>query len=265
VNFSPNSTNAAHYAADLALIIGADLRLLYIFQIPMSMSETPMPESVFEDLQGNGRQLLDNLSAELSTRTRGKVHIQTDIEIGTVEGEIEKFCTKNDPLMVVMGATGDGLENALTGSSSVRAVRHLPYPVLVVPEHAHLQAIRYIVVACDEEDIRAGLPVATPVLQLMSGMPDLRIEVVHVITGDESATEFTLAYNHWKNGLWGLQPALRLLRATNVQQGLNEFLTGCGADLLVVFPKKHALLEFHKSQAKRLVMHCGMPVISVHE
>jgi nucleotide-binding universal stress UspA family protein len=265
VNFSENSANAARYAADLALSIGAEIQLLYIFQIPMSMSEVPMPEAAYEGLQNSGREMLDSLSHELFRRSRGKLHIHTHMEIGTVEGQIEKFCAEKEPLLVVMGATGRGLENALTGSNTVRAVRSLPYPVLVVPEGVRFQNIRYVVVSCDSEDLSAGLPVATPVLQLLGNMPDIRLEVVHVLGEDESATEFTLAYNHWKSEMRGLQPALRFVRAGNIMEGMNEFLDNCGADLVVVFPKRHSVLEFHRSQAKRLVMHCGVPVMSIHE
>jgi len=265
VNFSENSANAARYASDLALSVGAELQLLYIFQVPMSMSEVPMPESAYEDLVDSGRSMLDALSHELFRRTRGKVSIQTDMEVGTVEGQIENYCREKEPMLVVMGATGGGLENALTGSNSIRAVRHLPYPVLVVPEGVRFQSIRNVVVACDQEDLGMGLPVATPILQLLGNMPDIKLEVVHVLTGDENATEFTLAYNHWKSGLRGLQPALRIIRASGIQAGLNEYLGESSADLLLVFPKKHNVFEFHRSQAKRLVMHCGVPVMSVHE
>ena len=265
VNFSENSANAARYAADLALSIGAEIQLLYIFQVPMSLSEVPMPESTFEELQGSGREMLDSLSHELFRRSRGKLHIHTDVETGTVEDQIEKYCNDKEPLLVVMGATGGGLENTLTGSNSLRAVRQLPYPVLVVPEGVRFHSIRHVVVACDEEDLSAGLPVATPVLQLLGNMPDIRLEVVHVLREDESASEFTLAYNHWKSQLRGLQPALRFIRAANITEGVNAFLENCAADLIVVFPKKHRALEFHRSQAKRLVMHCEVPVMSVHE
>lgn len=265
VNFSENSANAARYAADLALSIGAEIQLLYVFQIPMSMSEVPMPEQAYDGLRNDGQAMLDNLSHELFRRSRGKLRIHSDMEVGTVEGQIEKFCEEKEPLLVVMGATGGGLENALTGSNSVRAVRHLPYPVLVVPEGVRFQSMRYVIVACDHEDLSAGLPMATPVLQLLGNMPDIRLEVVHVLREDESATEFTLAYNHWKREMRGLQPALRFVRAGNIVEAMNEFLDNSAADLLVVFPKKHNLLEFHRSQAKRLVMHCGVPVMSIHE
>jgi nucleotide-binding universal stress UspA family protein len=265
VNFSENSANAARYAADLALSIEAEIRLLYIFQIPISMSEVPMPERAYQDLQGSGREMLDKLTHELLGRTNGKVPIQTDMEIGAVEGQIERYCKEKKPLLVVMGATGGGLENTLTGGNSVRAVRHLPYPVLVVPEGVRFHPLRHVVVACDKEDLSAGLPVATPVLRWISDVPGIRLEVVHVLEENESASEFNLVYNRWQGVLKGLEPALHFARAKSVEEGMNELLAGSAADLVVVFPKKHNILEFHRSQSKRLVLHCGMPVMSIHE
>src|SRR5690349_12307689 len=118
VNFSANSNNAAHYAAGLALATGCSIHLLYIFQIPMSISEVPMPETVFEELQGAGLDQLKDLSAALVKQAGGKLQVSTEMQIGTVEGCIAKCCLEKDPLLVVMGATGKGIENALTGSNT---------------------------------------------------------------------------------------------------------------------------------------------------
>ncbi|HLZ89081.1 MAG TPA: universal stress protein [Puia sp.] len=265
VNYTPNSANAARYAADLALSIGADIHLFHTFQVPMSIAEVPMPEPVFDELQNNGLDLLKNLSAELVNRGSGRIRVSTEMQIGTVESALEQFCKEKEPLLVVMGATGGGLENALLGSNTVRAVRHLPYPILVVPEDAHFQPIKNVVVACDREDLFLGLPVATPVLRELSGLPDVRLEVVHVITGEESASEFTEAYNRWKGQVKGMQPELHFVRGAGVEEGLTEHLRGRPADLVLVFPKRHGLLEFHRSHARRLVLHCAVPVMSLHE
>jgi nucleotide-binding universal stress UspA family protein len=264
INFSENSANAARYAADLAVSIGAEIRLLHVFQVPMSISEVPIPETAFEGLQDSGQGLLDDLSRELFRRTRGKVPLHCDMETGVVERQLEQYCRVNKPLLVVMGATGGGLENALTGSSSVRALRYLPYPVIVVPRGTHFQRIRKVVIACDPEDLSAGLPAAAPVLQLLGNVPDIRLEVAHVLRADESASEFMIAYQRWKGALRGLQPSLRLIRAASFMEGMNEILGNGAADLMVIFPKKHRVLEFHRSRARQLVLQCQVPVMSVH-
>jgi hypothetical protein len=36
------------------------------------------------------------------------------------------------------------------------------------------------------------------------------------------------------------------------------------ADLVLVFPKKHGLLEFHISQARKIALESLVPVMSVH-
>jgi len=265
VSFTANSRNAARYAADLAMSVGADIHLLYSFQVPMSLSEVPMPESAFEDLQSTGLDLLSDLSAELTKRTDGKVKISTNQMIGTVEGVIENCCDEKKPLLVVMGETGPGLENALLGGNTIKAVKHLPYPVLVIPESVEFKPIHRVVVACDKDDLWSGLPLATPVLQLLGGLPGIRMEVVHVVTHEESASEFTQAYNRWKNDLKGLQPELFIVRALTVVEGLNLHLHQSAADMVLVFPKHHGVFDFHRSQARRVVLHCPLPVLSVHE
>ncbi len=85
VNFSPNSANAARYAADLGMAIGVDIHLINVFEIPVSLSEVPMPESVFQELRESCTEQLDELRAELVRRTTGKIAITTDMETGGVE------------------------------------------------------------------------------------------------------------------------------------------------------------------------------------
>src|SRR5579872_3990654 len=124
VNFTDNSANAARYAADLALVTGADIHLLYVFQIPVSLSEVPMPEAAYENLRESGLDLLNRLQKELTTRTFGKIQVTTDMQTGNVENLIETSCASKKPFLVVMGASANTLENILVGSSTIRALHH---------------------------------------------------------------------------------------------------------------------------------------------
>lgn len=266
VNFAPNAANAARYAADIALAIGADLHLIYVMQLPASVSEVPLPESVFDTLRDSGYELLNDLRAELTKRTGGKVGITTDLEIGGTQGKIESYCKQIKPFFVVMGASGDTLENVINGSTTVRAIRHLPYPVLVIPAKATFEAIHKIVVACDKEDIDSGLPDNIVFLKELSGLLKAQLVVVHVLTnGEESAAEAIEEYNVWKNDVNAFNPEIDFVRRTRVDEGINEYLASHAADWLMVFPKSHSVLEFHKSRAKQIVQSCTVPVMSLHE
>lgn len=266
VNFAPNAANAARYAADIALAIGADLHLIYVMQIPASVSELPLPESVYDSMRDSGYELLTDLQAELTKRTAGKIGITTDLEIGGTEPKIESYCKQIKPFLVVMGATGDTLANVINGSTTVRAIRHLPYPVLVIPVNAKFEAIKEIVVACDKEDIDSGMPDNMAFLRELSELLKARLVVVHVLTdSEESSAEATEEYNVWKKEVAAFNPEMHFVRRPKVEDGINEYLASHEADWLMVFPKSHSLFEFHKSRTKQIVQTCTVPVMSLHE
>lgn len=165
-----------------------------------------------------------------------------------------------------MGASGEGLKNLLQGSHTVQAMRHLHYPVLVIPPKTEWNPIHRIVVACDKEDIDGGMPATLPFLDEVSQLLNARLEVLHVFTnGDSSAPKAIAEYNVWKKGARTLAPELHFVRQSNVQNGVTEYLNNHKADWLMVFPKTHSFLEFHKSRAKQIVLSCAIPVMSVHE
>ena len=266
VNFTANSANAARYAGDLALTIGADIHLIYVFQIPVSASEVPLPESVFEEMLDNGQELLTGIKADLTAQTAGKVVVTTTLERGEVEPKIETFCKERKPLPVVMGATGDSLENVLTGSNTARALRHLPYPILVVPVGSKFREVGTIVVACDKEDVDSGMPDTIPFLKELSELMGARLEVVHVLTNsEESAAEAIEEYNVWKKEAKAFQPEICIVRRRSVEEGIKEYLKDNSADWVMVFPKRHSVLEFHRSQSSQIIHHSAVPVLSVHE
>lgn len=251
VDFTANSANAARYAADLALAVHSNLYLVYIFQPPFSAAEIPLPESVYEKMQQDGLDLLNELSDELILRMNYRVRVFTKMVTGGVE--FRAFCREQDPLMVVMGA-------------SVDSFRHLHYPVLVIPEHAEWRPIRTIVVACDKEDIDSGIPEVLPFLRILNGLLGARLEVLHVIRKDENhALDAIAEYNVWKRDIAALAPELHFVRKVSVTGGVDNYLANHEADWLMVFPKSHSLLEFHASRSRQIVLASAIPVISLHE
>jgi len=265
VNFTAGSTNAANYAADMARSIGADLHLLHVLGIPASTGEMPMTEYVFEEMQQVGVRGLKELWEELVKRTEGKVNIFTDMEIGSVEARIEAYCIKNQPFLVIMSASGDSLQRLLAGGSTARAIRHLPYPMIVVPDNAAFHPIKKIVLACDLDDITGGVPVSLTFLKELKELFQAGFEVVNIDTGRQIAEERTVfEYDAWKQQFHEAFPEVHFVETNKVEDGVNQYAGDAGADLLLVFPKRHRFLEFHKSQAKRIALHSPVPVMSIH-
>ena len=265
VNFSANSCNAARYAADMALAIDGGLHLIYIYQMPLTTAEFPIPDITIEEMQREGLTLLKNLKDELLQRTRNLVSVTTEMTSGNVEHNLEDFCSRQKPFVVVMGASGHSLANAIAGSSTVKAMRRLPWPLLVIPENAAYHAIKKVVLACDLDDIGDGIPSSLPFLHELTTLFRAQFEVINVATSAESNEgEAIFLFDSWKDRLREIYPELRFIHSNDIAASINEYLGEHNADWLMVFPKKHRLLDFHASQAKKLIRDCPVPVMSLH-
>ncbi len=246
--------------------MGAELNLVHVFQAPMVISEVPMPEFALEELRDTKLSLLENLAADLLKRTDLKVKISLDMAIGGLEKKIESFCRNRKTFMVVMGASSHSLQNTLQGSITIKALRHLPYPLLVIPENVVFQQVKNIVVACDREDIDFGVPTFLSTLREIAQLLDARLELVHVLTsGKEVATETLEEYNIWKQTAKTMAPELHFIHESRVEEGVIDYLKNHEADWLMVFPKRHSLLAFHQSHSRQIVMSCPLPVMSIQE
>jgi nucleotide-binding universal stress UspA family protein len=266
VNFSVGCSNAARYAADLALAIQGELHLIHVLQMPFTYAEMPMPDTVFDDLRESAINKLDNLAVELIRRTAGKVKVDTLLETGGVEYRIEKFCRKQEPFMVVMGAEGPLLGRMMGGTHTVTALHSLPYPLLVIPETAGFHQIKKIVLACDLEDIGSGIGVAPSFLRELRDLFDASFDVINVSTkNEEGQGQAIFEFDCWNRRLQAIYPELHFVHSAKISEGIVQYLEHHPADWLMVFPKKHSVPVLHSSQAKKIVLHSPVPVMSIHE
>lgn len=265
VNFTECALNAAHYAADMALAMEADLHILHVVEIPASPAEAPIGY-VFDQIEKNAAASLQALSEDLLQRTRHQVSVNTLLEIGSVQLRLREACDRLKPFIVVMGAPGDPYQRLLAGSDSIYAARHLPYPLLVVPVKSKFHAIRKIAIACELAELQNSMPVSQAFLRELKEMFTSKFEIINVTTdNEEEKDKEVFELYRWKESMKELVPALHFVKAEKVEEGIMGYLTAHDVDWLMVFPRRHGLLEFHRSQSKRLVLHCPVPVLSICE
>jgi nucleotide-binding universal stress UspA family protein len=267
VNFSASSNNAASYAADMAVPMQADLHLVHFVEIPVSTAEFPINDYVLAQLQDSGLEGLNQLREKLVVRTGGKVNLHTNMEVGSVEYRLEEFCTRISPFIVVIGSAGSSLERVLAGSHLLVAIRHLPYPLIVVRENAVFHEFKKILLACDLDDIAGGIPVSLSFLKEFQNIFGSSFEVINIATRRQEwqgEAEAAFVFNSWKDRLKELYPEIHFVRMNKVEEGISTYLDKHPADLLLVFPKKHNLFDFHRSHAKKIASHSPVPVMSIH-
>src|SRR5579863_7733548 len=91
VDFTESSNNAAHYAADMAAAIGAELHLVHVLDFRAIHPEVPVPDYLLDEVRDSGLNSLESLATELRSRTGQKISVITDLETGAVERRVKDF------------------------------------------------------------------------------------------------------------------------------------------------------------------------------
>jgi len=262
-NFSASSANAAKYAANMALVIHADLYLLHVMPISGSGLDMPLTKELFNEMRQADEMELEKLQLELQKQTEGRLNIYIAFKIGSFENELEEYCKLKNPFAVVMGIKKSSAERFLFGSNTMFAIQHLHYPLLMIPDDSNFHTISKIVIAYDLADANETIPI--DYLRELQRIFHASVSVLNVgpkmIEDLKSNNEF----NSLKDLLRDLSPHFYFGIADTVEDGINKFLEENGADILLLLPKRHGFFEFHKSHTKKILLNSHVPIVSIHE
>ncbi|MEO6731795.1 MAG: universal stress protein [Ferruginibacter sp.] len=263
-DFSNAASNAANYAAHMALALNADILLLHIYQTPVVYLEVPLAVSeshIFPDIE---KQII-KLKEELTRKTGGKITIETEIRAGIFFPELEKICEIIKPYMVVIGSQGKtAAERLFFGAHAVYAMQHLTWPLVTVPSGIRFSSVKKIGLACDLDRVVDTIPVDE--IKMLTN--DFNAELHILNTGQHEVFNPAIVY---ESGLLGelmlpLKCHYHFIIHENTDEGIIEFAVNNQIDLLIVLPKPHSFLNrlIHKSHTRQLVLHSNVPVMALH-
>ena len=266
-DFSAISNNAIDYAADLAKATGSSILVFHAYQVPVSMTDVPIVLLSVEDLQKNNESKMDDVKRSLQERTGDSIKIYTETKLGDTVDELEEVCAKVKPFAVVMGTKGaTAMERVLFGSTTLTTIRHLSWPVIVVPPGKKYSTIRKIGFACDFREVVN----TTPTHFIKDFVKEFNAEL-HVLNVDyknshfkpDTPEESVLLHTMLED----LNPKYDFIEDPNIEAGIERFAEKNNLDLVITIPKKHKLLEglFRKSHTKDLIFHSHLPIMCVHE
>jgi nucleotide-binding universal stress UspA family protein len=134
VDGSEYSKRALDIALDLACALGAELVIVNVVDLArvavMSGGQAQLVAGSFEELQDEGKRLVD----EARARVAGRAPVTTHVVEGSPVDEIEKLAGKLKVSYIVMGTHGrSGLNRAVMGSVAEGVARRAPVPVMIVP------------------------------------------------------------------------------------------------------------------------------------
>jgi len=265
-DFSDVSLNAVNYAADLAAFVNAEVVLLNIIQIPMTVTESSFTDFEYNEMWDEANYELALISDRLRLRTSDKIKICTKVLIGSVTHELEEICERKKPFAVVMGTKGVGAgELFFAGSNTMSAVNTLDIPVLVVPENISFTGIKTIVLATDLEGIDPLKPVQF--LREWLEIFEAKLEIINVIEHGSVAADAVPTSVSLQNLLSAFRPEFHFIEKGNIEEGVYSFIEEHHAEILVIIPKAHGFFSglFHKSRSKPFILHPHIPVLAISE
>lgn len=267
-DFSPVATNAMNYAADMALQIHASLMLFHVYQVPVAVSEVPLPLISLDELKEQAESKLNKLRNDLEHVTSGKLKIYTEARLGNTVDELEDVCKKIKPFAVIMGSVGhSAVERIVFGSTTLTSIKHLTSPVISVPGGKEYgTGIKKIGFACDFREIA----ITTPVAVIKNFVKEFNAEL-HILNVDYKDRHFRADTPQQSALLHGelqeFNPRYHFIEHPDIEDGINEFAEKNNLDLVISIPKKHKLLEglFKPSSTRQLIFESHVPVMCVHE
>lgn len=267
-DFSPVATNAMNYGIDMAKAIHASVLLYHVYQVPVSISDTPVLLLSVDDLKKNAEEKIAALKAQAEHIVSGSIKIYAETQLGNVADEVENLCKRINPFAVVMGTKGhSGIEKVVFGSNTISVVKHLTWPVICIPPGKEYgNGIKKIGFACDFKNVVE----TTPAHFIKSFVNEFNAEL-HVLNVDHQNKHFTTEVPQQSallhTMLEDVKPQYHFIDNKDIEDGINDFAEHNNLDLVITIPKKHKLLEglFRPSSVKQLVFHSHVPVMCVHE
>lgn len=256
-DFSAASDNALRYAAALAHQTAADLTLLHVYQIPVTMNDMPVILISADELKQNADKRLQQAKEEL-TSAFGNLMIHTESLLGDVVYEVQEWCKERNPLAVVIGTyESSSAEHLVFGSNATDIVRHLVHPVFTIPQTYTEYRFNNAILATDLSNMKA-FP-ANKIVQLLHALKS-KLQVVHV---NEREPEQPLSIP----SLEPLQPSYRWIKEEDVNQCLLKLVQQPETDLLIVLPHEHSLIErlFFNLHTEKLIRHTSKPILTIKD
>ena len=266
-DFSEISNNAIEYAIDLAKATGGSILLFHAYQVPVSMTDVPIVLLSVEDLQKANENKMDEVKRSVQEKTGDAIKVYGETKLGDTVDELEEVCNKVKPFAVVMGTKGaTGMERVLFGSTTLTTIRHLSWPVIVVPPGKKYSTIKKIGFACDFREVVNTTPthfIKDFVKEFGAELHVLNVDYKNSHFKPDTPQESVLLHTMLED----LNPKYDFIEEANIEVGIEKFAEKNDLDLIITIPKKHKLLDglFRKSHTKDLIFHSHLPIMCVHE
>lgn len=271
IDFSDASTDAFHYALDLASYFDAKIKVVHVYHPEFDLSNPYIPEPVAGFVEAREKQLNLFLKENLESHQKKEANIAVQpIVEGTIlpgfaSQELPHIIKIEKPILVVMGTTGsNNLGVQLFGSVSKDVSQNSDYPVLLVPGGEKFHGIKKILYASnyylDDEVL------VNRVMEIGKKFA-AEFHIVHVeqkvngylFTDEDFKKVFT------KHG-GPCKYKFKRIKDNQVAETLSRYVEEEEIDMVVMLTQNRSFWQnlLHRSVTRRMALITSVPLMIIH-
>lgn len=265
-DFSKLSGNALNYAVELAEHAAAEIVLIHIYSIPLFTEDSPIV-AVEQLLMEDALQSLKDLK-KLIGRSNPGLNISYTALAGDPADVISTYADTHPIDLIVVGAQGVGyIRERILGSTASKLIRKTKVPVMVIDKEVCFKVPEKIVLAVDLSETDDQM-VLKPLKQLARTFKS-HICILNISGEAEAMPTFGQMAESFR-----LEKALKQTLHTffevqhpDVVQGINQFVTKQGIDMVAIVSRKHSLIGrlFREPITNEMTFHSLVPLLILHE
>jgi nucleotide-binding universal stress UspA family protein len=198
---------------------------------------------------------------------KAEVEIRSICKFGFAFDEILKAVDVHRADLVIMGMRGGGaIRRALLGRTTLSVMRDVHVPVLAIPLNARYEQFKNIVFAADLSKLPSHLVLDT--LREFVKTFDSELQVLHLYKDNLQQQEeykTMAALETLGDHLYDVDYKVTFQQRDDAAEAIQEFVYIQHADLLVLVPQKHTILEIllNKSLTQRMMVRHFVPVLAL--
>lgn len=267
-DFSTTAKNAAHYAAELALVNKSKLILFHVYQMPLIMSEVPVMVPSLVEIENDCLNELEKIKKHLHNKYSEDLKIDCVCKCGFVVDEIGRYAEENNADMIVMGMQGAGyLAEKIMGSTTTALMQKAKCPVFTIDHHVKFKPLENILLACDYESIE-DKAILKPLKDLTKQFKT-RLHILNVVPILEKEATITKAVEGMKlkHYFEEIIHEFHFIENDDVIEGINRYVKKNDIDLIVMIPREHSFIKniFKEPHTKQMAFHTHLPLLTLHE
>lgn len=260
-DFSDNSANAIRFA--LSLFSGTHARF-YVLNVQkaagyatddllIASSGTSVYDAIVSDNKKKLEEFFTPLAEEFSDQ---EFSYELIVDFDTLTDAIDQAVKRYEIDLIVMGSNGaTGAAEVLFGSNTLKTIRAVDHPLLIIPEGYQFQGINDILFTLHQDEEMEEDP--TEIFRKLKQRFDARLTLLEILESEPTTTTANLE-----------EQADRYCRLKDIpfSMAISAFVQLNPVDLNVLFARKEMLLKrfFMGSEANRVSYGTKVPLLILH-